>query len=137
MLANDPANTDLEHFNLIADRFGIHFNLVLAKHVLGNSYEMGKIAVPSDGPVFHDSHTLFMKDVCTIAPSSSATPLLREGDDILMATAKYGKGTVFATVDPWLYNEYTDGRKLPGAYDNYAAGKELVRWILAQVPRRK
>ncbi len=25
-----------------------------------------------------------------------------------MATAKYGKGTVYAMVDPWLYNEYTD-----------------------------
>jgi unsaturated rhamnogalacturonyl hydrolase len=52
-----------------------------------------------------------------------------------MATAKYGKGTVFATVDPWLYNEYTDGRKLAEPYDNFAAGKELMRWILAQVPR--
>jgi unsaturated rhamnogalacturonyl hydrolase len=137
MLANDPANTDLEHFNQIAERFGIHFNNVLAKHVLGNSYEMGKIAAPAGGEVFHDSHTLFMKDVCTIAASSPARPLLREGDDILMATARYGKGTVFATVDPWLYNEYTDGRKLPAEYDNDAAGKELVRWILAQVPRRK
>ena len=52
-----------------------------------------------------------------------------------MAVAKYGKGTVFAVVDPWLYNEYTDGRKLPAEYDNYAAGKELVRWVLAQIPR--
>jgi unsaturated rhamnogalacturonyl hydrolase len=53
-----------------------------------------------------------------------------------MATARYGKGTVFATVDPWVYNEYTDGRKLPAPFDNYAAGEELVRWILAQVPPR-
>jgi unsaturated rhamnogalacturonyl hydrolase len=53
-----------------------------------------------------------------------------------MATAKYGKGTVFATVDPWLYNEYTDGRKLGAEYDNFAAGKELVRWIFTQIPPR-
>jgi len=66
--------------------------------------------------------------------SGSARPVLTEGSDIFMATAKFGKGTVFAVVDPWLYNEYTDGRKLPSAYDNYAAGRELVRWILAQVP---
>ena len=46
-----------------------------------------------------------------------------------MAVLKYGKETVFATVDPWLYNEYTDGRKLPAAYDNYAGSRELVRWI--------
>jgi unsaturated rhamnogalacturonyl hydrolase len=76
-----------------------------------------------------------MKDVCTISVSGPAKPVLAEGDDIFMAVAKYGKGTVYAVVDPWLYNEYTDGRKLPALYDNYAAGKELARWILEQTPR--
>jgi unsaturated rhamnogalacturonyl hydrolase len=136
LLANDPANTDLEHFNLIADQFGIHFNSVLRKHVLGNSYEMGKITVPIGGPIFHDPHTLFMKDVCNISVKSPAIAAFRDDEGILMATTKYGKGTVFATVDPWLYNEYTDGRKLPAEYDNFAAGKELVRWILEQIPGR-
>jgi unsaturated rhamnogalacturonyl hydrolase len=78
-----------------------------------------------------------MKEICTISVNSPAISLLRDRGDILMASAKYGKGTVFATVDPWLYNEYTDGRKLPAEYDNYAAGRELVRWILTQVPRRR
>jgi unsaturated rhamnogalacturonyl hydrolase len=68
--------------------------------------------------------------------SGAAKPVLTDNGDILMATAKYGKGTVFATVDPWLYNEYTDGRKLPSTYDNYAAGRELVQWILEQVPHQ-
>jgi unsaturated rhamnogalacturonyl hydrolase len=76
-----------------------------------------------------------MKDVCTITVSGAAKPLLSEDGDIFMAEAKYGKGTVYAVVDPWLYNEYTDGRKLPATYDNYAAGNELVRWTLEQVPR--
>ena len=49
-----------------------------------------------------------------------------------MARAKYGKGTVLAMVDPWLYNEYTDGRKDHPSGDNFAAGKELVRWVIAQ-----
>ena len=136
LLANDPANTDLEHFNLISDRFGIHFNSVLRKHVVGNAYESGKLAAPGGGPIFHDPHTLFMKDVCNISLQAPAGPAFEDSEGILMATAKYGKGTVFATVDPWLYNEYTDGRKLPATYDNYAAGKELVRWIVAQVSRR-
>ena len=76
-----------------------------------------------------------MKEICTISVKSPAVSELVDRGDILMATSKYGKGTVFATVDPWLYNEYTDGRKLPAEYDNYAAGKELARWILNQVPR--
>jgi unsaturated rhamnogalacturonyl hydrolase len=136
LLANDPVNTDLEHFNLIADRFGIHFNSVLRKHVIGSAYESGKLAVPGGGPIFHDPHTLFMKDTCNISVQAPAVPAFEDNEGILMATAKFGKGTVFATVDPWLYNEYTDGRKLPAPYDNFAGGRELVRWIVAQIPRR-
>jgi len=137
LLANDPANTDLEHFNLIADQFGIHFNSVLRKHVIGNAYEMGKIAVAGGGPIFQSAHTLFMKDVCNISVKAPAVSAFQDEEGILMATAKIGKGTVFATVDPWLYNEYTDGRKLPAEYDNFAAGKELVQWVLEQVPHRR
>jgi unsaturated rhamnogalacturonyl hydrolase len=137
ILENDPANADLEHMNLLAGNFGIHFNNVLRNQVDGNKFEMGKIALDGGGPVFHDPHTIYMKDICTISVNSPALSLLRDRGDILMATAKYGKGTVFATVDPWLYNEYTDGRKLPAEYDNYAAGRELVRWILSQVPRSR
>ena len=131
---NDTSFADLDHFNVVAEKFGIHFNSVLRKHVLGTQWQMGRIDAAGSGPIFHSSHTLFMKDVCTISVSVPARPVLTEGSDIFMATAKFGKGTVFAVVDPWLYNEYTDGRKLPSAYDNYAAGRELVRWILAQVP---
>jgi unsaturated rhamnogalacturonyl hydrolase len=136
IFANDPANTDLEHLNLIADPFGIHFNSVLRKHVIGDSHESGKLAITGGGPIFSNPHTLFMKDVCNISVKFPAVTAFQDNEGILMATAKYGKGTVFATVDPWLYNEYTDGRKLPASYDNYAGGKELVRWILAQVPLR-
>jgi unsaturated rhamnogalacturonyl hydrolase len=136
ILANDPANTDLEHFNLIADQFGIHFNSVLRKHVIGDAHESGKLTVPGGGPIFHHSHELFMKDVCNISVKSPAVVAFQDDEGILMATAKYGKGTVFATVDPWLYNEYTDGRKLPAEFGNFAAGRELVKWVFAQVPRR-
>jgi unsaturated rhamnogalacturonyl hydrolase len=131
---NDPGNADLEHMNLLSDRFGIHYNSVLRNAVEGNMFEMGKVDIAKGGLIFHDAHAAYMKEICTITATFPATELLRDKGDILMAAAKYGKGTVFATVDPWLYNEYTDGRKLPASYDNYAAGKELVRWILTQVP---
>ena len=135
IMENDPGNADIEHLNLLADEFGIHYNNVLRNKVDGNKFEMGKISIDGASPLFHQPHTIYMKEICTISVKSPATTLLRDHGDILMATAHYGKGTVFATVDPWLYNEYTDGRKLPADYDNYAAGKELVRWILAQIPR--
>ena len=136
IMENDTSFADLDHFNVISDKFGIHFNSVLRKHVIGTQWDMGKIVVDGNGPIFHHPHTLYMKDVCTITVSGPAKALLSEGSDNFMAEARYGKGTVYAVVDPWLYNEYTDGRKLPAMYDNYAAGKELVRWILEQVPRR-
>jgi unsaturated rhamnogalacturonyl hydrolase len=136
LMENDPANADIEHLNLLADRFGIHFNDVLRNRVDGNQFDMGKVTIQTGGPIFQHAHTAFMKEVCTISVQPPSVSVLRDHGDVLMAIARYGKGTVFATVDPWLYNEYTDGRKLPAAYDNYAAGQDLVRWILAQVPGR-
>jgi unsaturated rhamnogalacturonyl hydrolase len=47
--------------------------------------------------------------------------------DVMMAVAKYGKGTVFA--DPWVYNEYVDRRnKLPVELDGFAAAIDLAGW---------
>jgi unsaturated rhamnogalacturonyl hydrolase len=135
LLANDPANTDLDGMNRIADQFGMHFSSVLLKHVIGDQYEMGKIVVAGGGAIFRQPHTLFMKDVCSIAVTAPAVSVLSENGNNWMAVAHYGKGTVYANVDPWLYNEYTDGRKLPAEYDNYAGGAELVRWVLQQIPR--
>jgi unsaturated rhamnogalacturonyl hydrolase len=50
--------------------------------------------------------------------------------DVIIATAKFGKGIVFAVGDPWLYNEYVDGRKPPSEYENYKAAEDLVKWLL-------
>jgi len=133
LMENDPANADIQHLDRIADRFGIHFNDVLSHHVVGKDFPAGTITVKGGGPFFHDPHTLYMKDTCTISIKAPARSLLEDKGDIMMAAVKYGRGTVFAVVDPWLYNEYTDGRKRPPEQDNFAAGKEFVRWLLEQV----
>jgi unsaturated rhamnogalacturonyl hydrolase len=134
IMDNDPANADVEHLNLIADRFGIHFNSVLSHHVVEPDYAAGQIHVNGSGPLFHDPHTLYMKDTCTISVNAPAKALLDDKGDIMIATAKHGRGTVVAVVDPWLYNEYTYPDKNPPSQDNYAAGKEFVRWLLDQSP---
>ena len=134
LLENDPPNADIDHLNVLSEKFGIHYNKVLRNRVEGDKFEMGKVPIPAGGPIFHHEHSAYMKEICTISASGPAVAVLRDRGDILMATAKYGKGMVLATVDPWLYNEYTDGRKLPPSYDNYGAAEELVRWILQQVP---
>lgn len=134
LMDNDPPNADIDHFDLIADRFGIHFNDKLSHHVVGDDYPAGQMHVSGGGPLFHDPHTLYMKDTCTITVKPPAKALLEDRGDIMIATAKYGKGTVVAVVDPWLYNEYTDPKKNPPVQDNYAAGEEFVRWLLQQSP---
>ena len=138
LMENDPPNADISHLNLLSDRFGIHFDDVLHHHILGEHVEDGRIPVVAEGPIFHHPHTLYMKDTCAISLRGPAVALLRDRGDVVMATAKYGRGTVFAAVDPWLYNEYADGRKNPliyNSFDNFAAGKELVRWLLEQRPQ--
>jgi unsaturated rhamnogalacturonyl hydrolase len=134
LMENDPANADIEHFNQIADRFGIHFNNVLSHHVVGDDFASGLIKVSGDGPVFQNAFTLYMKDTCTISLKAPAVSLLQDQGDILMAKVKYGRGVVVAVADPWLYNEYTDRRKLTPEQDNFAAGKDWVRWLLKQSP---
>jgi unsaturated rhamnogalacturonyl hydrolase len=132
MFENDPDNADIEHFNQIADRFGIHFNPVLSHHVIGDDFAAGQFPVVADDQFFHAPHTLYMKDTCTISVTGPAHALVQDRGAIMIATARYGKGTVLAVVDPWIYNEYTDGRKRPPIHDNFAAGREMVRWLIAQ-----
>jgi unsaturated rhamnogalacturonyl hydrolase len=135
IMENDTSFADLEHFNVVAEKFGIHFNSTLRMHVVGTDWAMGGFYIDGKGPIFHHPHTAYVKDVCTISVKPPAVPVYRHDKDIFMAEAKYGKGTVYAMVDPWFYNEYTNGLKLPAEYDNYAAGVELARWLLEQVPK--
>lgn len=132
ILENDPANADISHLDLIADRFGIHFNNALRHHILGKQFGPGYIPVAGGGSVFHHAHTLYMKDTCTLSLKTPAVSLLSDGAGAVIAEAHYGKGTVVGVIDPWLYNEYTDHRKSPPLQQNFAAGKEFVVWLLAQ-----
>jgi unsaturated rhamnogalacturonyl hydrolase len=132
LMENDPDNADITHMDVLADMFGLHFNNVLTHHVIGDQFEMGRMDIHQPSTPFTGPHVLYMKDTCSLALSSGAEPLLQWKGDTLMAVAHYGKGTVVAVTDPWLYNEYADGRKLPPEYDNFAAGREFVRWLLKQ-----
>jgi len=138
LMQNDGANAEFEHFNTLSERFGIHFNPVDVNPVEGNKFEQGRVVIPAEATgIFHQAHNAYMKDICTIATQIPARPVLRDlvrnNGDVFMAVAKYGKGTVYGVVDPWLYNEYTDGRKLGPEWDQFAAAKELARWALEQV----
>ena len=136
IMQNDSVNSEFENFNKLSDKFGMHFNAVRFNEVEGSKFETGKISIPAGNEILHGPRTLFMKEVSTITVSKPARVIHSENFGVVMALAKFGKGTVFGMTDPWLYNEYTDGTKLPPEYENYAGGKEFVRWLLQQTKTR-
>ena len=131
---NDKGNAEFEHFNTLADKFGIHFNEDSYNRVVGNEYPTGAVDIPDGNAVLPHVKKIYQKEVCSITLKSPAVAALKKNDLIIFAVAKIGKGTVFATGDPWLYNEYTDGRKIPLEYENFKAANGLVSWLIKQVP---
>ena len=114
LMQNDNTNAEFDHFDTLTRRFGIHFNPVLRNTVEDHRYEQGELQIPAGtGGIFPQSLQVYMKEICTITVSGPAKSIYVDKGDTLMAVAKIGKGTVFAVVDPWLYNEYIDGRKDP------------------------
>lgn len=133
LMENDKTNSEFEHFNTLSERFGIHFNPVLRNTVEGRHFEQGMLKIPAGtGGIFPEALQVYMKEICTITTSGPARPVLIDKGDTLMAVAKVGKGTVYAVVDPWLYNEYTDGRKLPKEYQDFQAAIDLAGWALRE-----
>ena len=136
IMENDPTHADIEHLDILAEHFGMHFNNVARNTVDGNKFEMGRIDVSGGGPIFQAPHVLFMKEICTITLKQPAKAIWLDKGDVLLAEASYGKGKVIGFVDPWLYNEYTDGKRPPPPYNNFGGGKEYVRWLLEQLPKK-
>ncbi len=133
LMENDGPNSEFEHFNTLSERFGIHFNPVLRNHVIGEDYPAGKLMIPVGTGVFERPHQAYMKDTSTISVKAPAKAVVTKDNDVMIAVAKYGKGTVFAVVDPWVYNEYTDRRNhLPVEYDNFDAAIDLAGWVVKQ-----
>lgn len=131
MFANDSANVELPHFNKLAEVFGMHFTNDMQNHVIDdNHFEDGAIVIKNN-PVFKTAQKIFMKDICAIETKGAAKPVLKnKAGATVIAHAKYVKGNVVAIADPWLYDEYVNGR-LPKemGFENDKAAVDLVRWL--------
>ena len=136
IMTNDTANCDLKHFNILPEKFGIHFTNKSRNMVQGSEFETGAIYNQTANPVFSKTKKMYLKEISTIEVKIPAKALITQDGDVIMATAKYGKGTVFAVGDPWIYNEYLDGRKIPAEYENFSAANELVKWLLTQAVKK-
>lgn len=134
IMGNDAGNTDLKGLNVLAGKIGIRFNDDNYNLVQGTAFEQGSVSVPAQHAVFSSAKKLYVKELATIQTTQPAFVLTKEGKNIIAIT-KHGKGIVFAIGDPWLYNEYIDGRKLPAEFDNYEAAHDLVKWIIQQAKK--
>jgi hypothetical protein len=132
LMANDSANVGLPHFNKLAEKFGLHFNNDLQLHVRTDvDFEDGAIELKNH-QIFKTARKVFLKDVCSLTISGDWKPCLKAGNGaVIAATTHVGKGMIFAVGDPWLYNEYVNGR-LPAGYENDKAAADLARWLLDQ-----
>jgi unsaturated rhamnogalacturonyl hydrolase len=130
LLANDSANVELPHFNQLAKRFGIEFTDKSVNMVRNNVYEQGKVMIPEKHPIFRDVKKIFVKELSILSLKSPARATISEGAEVIMAVANIGKGRVFALGDPWIYNEYLNGKRLPMEFENFKAAKNLAVWLI-------
>jgi unsaturated rhamnogalacturonyl hydrolase len=130
LMANDSANCDLSHFNILANQFGMHFTEASINMVKNNAYETGTAFPVQGNEIFKEGLKFYIKEVSPLNIQAAAKPIVNAGDKVLAAVATYGKGYVLAIGDPWLYNEYIDGRKLPTSFQNFEATQQIVNWII-------
>ncbi|MBL7722771.1 MAG: glycoside hydrolase family 88 protein [Chitinophagaceae bacterium] len=132
LLGNDAGNAEFKNFNLLAGKFGIQFNEDSKNRVQNDQFEQGVVMAGINNPIFSSNWKMYVKEYSSLEISTPAVVVLKNGNDNVMTAKKYGKGTVFAIGDPWIYNEYLDGRKLPADFQNYKAAEEWVQWLLKQ-----
>ena len=132
LMANDTSNCEHVHFNQLAARFGMQFLPKNRNMVQGTKWEQGTISIPKGNSIFPNTRTVYIKELAPISVKDPAKAAVTDGGDVIMAVAQVGKGAVFAVGDPWLYNEYVDGRRIPAQYANFGAATELAAWLLHQ-----
>lgn len=135
LMGNDFGNAEFDSWNALAKQFGIEFNKDSKLRVQNDRYEQGRVNVPDGNLIFKRARELYLKEISTLNLSGNAKSILDWNGDKIMAVAKHGKGTIFALGDPWLYNEYVDGRKMNGLFQNHEAARELSAWLLIQAKK--
>jgi len=97
---------------------------------------MGSVITPDGSAIFGKRKKLFIKELSTLKLSPPAEEIASKDGHSIMAVSTLGKGKVFALGDPWIYNEYLDGRRLPADFENFPAAVNLVSWILKQIQNK-
>jgi unsaturated rhamnogalacturonyl hydrolase len=137
LMANDTSNCEIPHFNQLARVFGIEFSNKNRNMVQGTQFEQGKLLIPANNKsIFKTASKIYIKELSPLILTPPAKSALTDDGDVILGISKYGKGLVFAVGDPWLYNEYVDGRRIDTSFENFEASKDLASWLLKQVVKK-
>ncbi|MEO8574194.1 MAG: hypothetical protein ABI481_09515 [Pyrinomonadaceae bacterium] len=98
---------------------------------------MGGVDIAAGNEIFKTARKIFVKEVSTLSLSGKARAAVSVNGDNIIAIAKHGKGSVFVIGDPWLYNEYVDGRRLPAEFENFKAAEDLSRWLIRRARKTR
>ena len=94
LMANDIGNAEFDHFNKLAQGFGVQFNKDSKGRVLKDQFEMGKAIVPAGNEIFKTAKELYIKEYSTLKLLPPAKPVLKDKDgDNMMAVVSLGKGS--------------------------------------------
>lgn len=104
LLGNDKGNAEFEHFNRLAEQFGIEFIEDTIPKVAGK----GILRVEGHGPIFEGAPRFYAVELAPLRlfKNSRADVLLAYQGTPVMVLAHASRGLVFALGDPWVYNEY-------------------------------
>jgi unsaturated rhamnogalacturonyl hydrolase len=136
LMGNNVGNCELTRFNDLASAFGLRFAGDTRGRVPGTEFAAGKVVIPAGNEIFAPGD-LFIKEYSSLqlAGGTARAVLRDDGGAVVVAVSSYGQGRVFAVGDPWLYNEYVDGRRLPPSYGNFQAAADLVDWLASASPK--
>jgi unsaturated rhamnogalacturonyl hydrolase len=137
LMGNDSGHSNVPSMNVLSTKFGIRLNEDMFNTVEGNQYEQGAVDLSNSKEIFTTAKKAYAKEIATLTVTPPAKVVATKEGKNVMAIAKYGKGTVFVIGDPWLYNEYIDGRKLATTdFENYQAAEDLAKWLLQQTKKK-
>ncbi|MFM1913397.1 MAG: hypothetical protein RIR51_1235 [Bacteroidota bacterium] len=130
ILANDTTNCDIEHLNILGREIGIEFVAPNLNFVQGREWEQGRVDIPKGNKIFNGLKKIYIKEISSLKLTKTGECLVYHQGQCVIAEAQIGKGKVVAVGDPWLYNEYTNNRRLPLEYENLPAARKLATYLL-------
>jgi unsaturated rhamnogalacturonyl hydrolase len=131
LMLNDTTNADFKYVSKLAEAFGVKVTGKNVNFVKNDNFPEGDVSVSDESEIFRKPYKLFIKELVTLEPlNKNVKTEAHVNGEAAIVSGRFGKGKFVIVGDPWLYNEYVNGRKLPAEYENLQAGKDLIDWLL-------